>query len=96
MKRSGEHLGTTTKKLKDNISRVDGTLNGTGNEYRLNLEEEQQDASNVLDVRKESTFQMENRINEEVAKKRAVKLKIRMKSLLLLVYLSKIQIREGE
>ena len=43
------------------------------NEYRLNLEDEQQDASNVLDVLKESTFQMENRIDEEVVKKRAVK-----------------------
>ena len=42
------------------------------NEYRLNLEDEQQDASNVLDVL-ESTFQMENKINEEVVKKRAVK-----------------------
>ena len=41
------------------------------NEYCLNLEDEQQDASNVLDVLKESTFQMENRINEEVGNKRA-------------------------
>ena len=30
-------------------------------------------ASKVLDVLKEFTFQMENRMNEEVAKKRAVK-----------------------
>ena len=43
------------------------------NEYRLNLEDEHQDASNVLNILKESTFQMENRIHEEVAKKRAVK-----------------------
>ena len=43
------------------------------NDYCLNLEDEQQDASNVLDVLKEYTFQMENRIIEEVAKKRAVK-----------------------
>ena len=43
------------------------------NEYRLILEDEQQDASNILDVLKESTFQVENRINEEVVKKRAVK-----------------------
>ena len=70
--RSGEHLNSTAKKLKDNISRVGGALNGTVNEYRLNLEDEHQDASDVLDVLKESTFQMENRINEEVAKKRAV------------------------
>ena len=61
------------KRLKDNISRVGGALNGTVNEYRLSLEDEEQDASNVLDVLKESTFQMENRIIEEVAKKRAVK-----------------------
>ena len=67
-KRSGGHLDTTAKKLKDNTSRVGGALNGTVNEYRLNLEDEQQDASNVLDVLKESTFQMENRINEEVVK----------------------------
>ena len=66
-KRSGEHLDSTAKKLKDNISRVGGALNGTVNEYRLNLEDEQQDASNVLDVLKESTFQM-----EKVVKKRAV------------------------
>ena len=72
-KRSGGHLDTTAKELKDNTSRVDGALNGTVNEYRLNLEDEQQDASNVLDVLKESTFQVENRINEEVVKKRAVK-----------------------
>ena len=69
-KRSGKHLDSTAKKLKDNTSRA---LNGTVNEYRLNLEDEQQGASNVLDVLKESTFQMENRINVEVAKKRAVK-----------------------
>ena len=43
------------------------------NEYRLNLEDEQQDASNVLDVLKESTFHVEKRINEEVVNKRAVK-----------------------
>ena len=39
----------------------------------LNLDDEQHDASNVLDVLKESTFQVENRIKEEVVKKRAVK-----------------------
>ena len=70
-KRSGEHLDLTAKKRKDNTSRVGGALNGTVNEYRLNLENEQQDASNALDVLKESTFQY--RINEEVTKKRAVK-----------------------
>ena len=72
-KRSGECLGTTVKKLKDNVSRVGDALDGTVNEYRLNLEGEQQDASNVLDILKESTFQVENRINKEVVKKRAVK-----------------------
>ena len=71
-RRSSEHLDSAAKKLKGNISRVGGALNGTANEYRLNLEDEQQDASNVLDVLKEYTFQMENRINEEVAKKKAV------------------------
>ena len=71
--RSGGHLDTTAKRLKGNTSRVGGALNGTVNEYRLNLEDEQQDAPNVLDVLKESTFHMENRINEEVVKKRAVK-----------------------
>ena len=55
-KRSSEHLDSTAKILKDNTSRVGGALNGTVNEYRLNLEDEQQDASNVLDVLKESTF----------------------------------------
>ena len=57
---SGEHLDSTAKKLRNNISRVggvlNGTVNGTVNEYRLNLEDEQQDASNVLDVLKESSF----------------------------------------
>ena len=66
-KRRGKHLDRTITKLKDNISRVGGDLNGTVNEYGLNLEYEQKDASNVLDVLQESTFQMENRINEEVA-----------------------------
>ena len=42
------------------------------NEYRLNLEDEQQDASNLLDVLKGSTFQVENRIEEGVVKKLAV------------------------
>ena len=41
--------------------------------FRINLEDEQQVASNVLDVLKESTFQVENRINKKVVKKRAVK-----------------------
>ena len=59
---SGGHHDPTAKKLKDNTSRVGGALNGSVNEYRLNLEEEQQDASNVLDVLKESTFQVENRL----------------------------------
>ena len=68
-KRSGGHLDITAKRRKDNTSRVGGALNGTVNEYRLNLEVEQQNASNVL---KESTFQAENRINGKVVKKRAV------------------------
>ena len=68
-KRRGEHLDTTTKIFKGSISHIGSTLNGTVNEYRLNLEDQQQDASNVLDVLKESTFQMENRINEELAKR---------------------------
>ena len=72
-KRSGGHLGTTMKKLKDDTSRVGGAFIVTVNEYRLNLEDEQQDASNVLDVLKGSTFQVENRINDGVVKKRAVK-----------------------
>ena len=71
-KRSSEDLGTTVKKLKDSVSRVGDALDGTMNEYRINLEDEQQDASNVLDILKKSTFQMENRINEEDRKKRAV------------------------
>ena len=65
-----EHIGNV---LLAQTSRVCGALNGTVNEYRLILTDEQQDASNVLDVLKESTFQVENRINEEVVKKRAVK-----------------------
>ena len=56
---SGGHLDTTEKIIKNNTSRVGGALNGTVSEYRINL--------------KESTFQVENRINEEVVKKRAVK-----------------------
>ena len=72
-KRSGGHLSmVAAKKLKDNVNRVGGALDGTVNNNRLNLEDEQQNSSNVLDVLKESTFQVENRINEEVAKKRAV------------------------
>ena len=72
-RRSGEHLGmVAAKTIPDNVNRVGGALNGTVNEYRPNLEDEQQDASNVLDVLKESTFQMKNRISEEVVKKRAV------------------------
>ena len=59
---SGGHLGTTVKKFKDNVSLVGGALDGTVNEYCLNLEDEQQDASNVLDVPNESNFQMENGI----------------------------------
>ena len=39
-KRNGKYLGTTAKKLKDNINRVGGALNGSVNEYRLNLEDE--------------------------------------------------------
>ena len=52
-KRSDEQLDSTAKILKDNISRV-------------NLEDEQQDASNVLDVLKESTFQVENRTTRKL------------------------------
>ena len=55
-RRSGEHLGTTVKKLNDNVNRVGGAISGTVNEYRLNLEDEQQDASNVLNVLKESNL----------------------------------------
>ena len=72
-KATGKRSGTTVKKLKDNISHVGGALDCTVNEYHLNLEDEQQNASNVLDILKESTFQVENRISEEVVKKRAVK-----------------------
>ena len=70
---SDGHRDTTAKKLRDNTNSVGGALNDTVNEYRLNIEDEQQDASNVLDVLKESTLHMENRINEKVVKKRAVK-----------------------
>ena len=70
---SGGHLDTTAKRLKDNTSRVGGALNVTVNEYGVNLEDVQKDASNILDVLNESTFQVGNRINEEVVKKRAVK-----------------------
>ena len=70
-----EHLeeGIPAKKLKDSVSCVGGALDGTLNDYCLNLEGDQQDASNVLNVLKESTFQMENRISEEVVKRKAVK-----------------------
>ena len=68
-KRSGGHLDTTAKKLKDNTSWCSQWYH----EYCLNLEDEQQDALNVLDVLKESTFQVDNRIYGEVVKKRAVK-----------------------
>ena len=57
-----------TKKVKYNVNCVGGALDGTMNEFRLNLEDEQQDASNALDVLKESTFQVENKIHEEVVK----------------------------
>ena len=40
------------KRLKDHVNRVGGALDGTVNEHRLDLEDEQQDASNVLDVLK--------------------------------------------
>ena len=71
-RKSDGHL--TAKGLKHNTTHVVGAPNGTVNEYHLNLEDEQQDTSNVLEgVLKESTFRMENRINEEVGKKRAVK-----------------------
>ena len=72
-KRSGEHLGMTAKKLKDNVNCVGGALDGTLGEYRLELEGEQQDASNMLGVLKESTFQNENSISEEVARTKARK-----------------------
>ena len=67
-KRSGGHLeeGTTVKKLKDSASRAGGALDGTVNEYRLNLEDEQQDASNVSNVLKEYTFQMENKLTRKL------------------------------
>ena len=47
---------------------VAGALDGTSI-----FEGEQQDASNVLNILRESTFQMENRISEEVARKKAVR-----------------------
>ena len=57
-KRSGEHLDMTAK------NRVGGALDGTLVDYRPDLGG-QQDASNVLNVLKESTFQRERKISEE-------------------------------
>ena len=73
-KRQKSDGGEPVKRLRDNTSRVGGAFNGTVNGYRLNLEDKQQAASNILDVLRESTFQIENRITEEVGKKIAVKL----------------------
>ena len=73
-KRSGEHLDEdiTRKKLKDNVNCAGGALDSTLVDYRLDLEGEQQDASNVLNVLEESIFQMENQIIGEVVRKKAV------------------------
>ena len=71
-KRSSGHLDRTAKKLKD-INRVGGALNRPLVDYHLDHEGEQQDDTKVLNLLRESTFQLGNRISVEVAKQKAIK-----------------------
>ncbi len=61
------------KRFKDNVSHIGGALDDTLADYRLNLEEDEQDAGNVLEVLKDAIFQLKSRISEELIKKRAIK-----------------------
>ena len=64
---SGKHRGEdiTRKKLKDNVNCVSGALSSTLLDYRLDIEGDQQDASSVLNVLKESPFKMKNNSCQE-------------------------------
>ena len=74
-KRSAEDVTTTSKKLKkDNVNYVGGALENTLADYRINLEDESQD--DPFAVLKDSVHQLRNKISEELANKRAIKLYI--------------------
>ena len=72
-KRSAEHLVNDAKKFKDSVSHVGGALDNILVDNHVNLEDEEQDAANVLKVLKESIYQLKGRINEELEKKKAIK-----------------------
>ena len=64
---------SSTKRFKDRVNHVGGALNDTLVDYLLDLEDEPQDAGNILQVLKDSFFQLSNKIDEELRKKRAIK-----------------------
>ena len=68
-----EDIETASKKRKDNMNHVGGALDNTLANYQLNLDDEEQDAGNIVGVLKNSILQLNNRINEELMKKKAIK-----------------------
>ena len=61
------------KKMKFNVSYTGGALENTLTDYRINLENELQDADMILDLLKDSVMQLHNTIDEELCKKKALK-----------------------
>ena len=55
------------------MSYIGGALEDTLADYRLSLEDEEQEAGNIMKVLKDSVLQLENRVKEELKRKRAIK-----------------------
>lgn len=72
-KRMGEDIESESKKRKDNVNHIGGALQNTVDNYRVNLEDEEQYAGNIMEVLKDSILQLDNRVKEELEMKKAIK-----------------------
>ena len=70
-KRKGDSIETPTKKRQDNVKYIGGALENTLADYRLDLEDENQD--DIFAVLKHAVFQLKNKVREEIMKKKAIK-----------------------
>ena len=62
------------KRGKDNVRYSGGALQNTLADYQIKLEDEQQDAINIMDLLKTSVFEFKDKISDELDKKNAIKL----------------------
>ena len=66
-------ITSTNGEAKEAVLRRSGALEDTIVENRLNTEDDQQNASNVLDILKGAVLQLKDTIEDELLKKKVIK-----------------------